>query len=440
MTLRIRKWFALRGPNYVGQRAAILLERYGVRPTKAANRAELCVLGLAEMGCQPTFFTPGRVVQRYPEIVRNLQSLGAEIAVHGYDHFDLTAYTNAEATAQLMHAVQVFHDNQLEIHGFRCPYLGCTNDLLDSLPPGLFRYSSNKAVIWNVFSNDPNNGSQTVIFDVLSGFYKASTSASRVAVPYARPGMVEIPVSLPDDLQLHDGLKMRGEGMTAAWTAVFAGTYKRGEAFVLQFHPELFMSCQQPFASVFAQIRSKRPAVWVTRMRDIASWWQEKAKFGIETTNIPGGLRITFQSTDRATVLVRGIEAFESQPAWDGQYRWIKEKAIEVPADPRPFVGLGPDVPPSIAAFLAEQGYTVETGDTAACCGTYIDGAKAKQLGSEVALVDYIETSTAPLVRYWRWPQGFKSAISITGDLDALSLLDYASRLFVKTPNSSQMS
>ena len=34
-----------------------------------------------------------------------------------------------------------------------------------------------------------------------------------------------------------------------------------------------------------------------------------------------------------------------------------------------------------------------------------------------------------PVIRLWPWPNGMRSALCITGDLDALSLLDYAARL-----------
>jgi len=83
-------------------------------------------------------------------------------------------------------------------------------------------------------------------------------------------------------------------------------------------------------------------------------------------------------------------------------------------------------------SFLREQGYILDTGETATRCATYIDAATLAGLRSEVELIDYIEASPGPLVRYWRWPDAARSAMCVTGDLDALTLLDYASRLFVR--------
>jgi hypothetical protein len=103
-----------------------------------------------------------------------------------------------------------------------------------------------------------------------------------------------------------------------------------------------------------------------------------------------------------------------------------------VPAEPRPFLGLDADAPEQTVSFLREQGYLLDTGQTAPRCATYLDAATLERLSSKVELVKFIEESPGPLVKYGRWPSGTKSALSITGDLDALTLLDYVSRLFVR--------
>ena len=93
------------------------------------------------------------------------------------------------------------------------------------------------------------------------------------------------------------------------------------------------------------------------------------------------------------------------------------------------FVGLPASAPEPVVAFLREQGYIVDTTDTAMRCAIYLDAGTLDGL-TQVQLVDHIEASPGPLARYWRWPDGAKSALCITGDLDALTLLDYAGRLF----------
>jgi hypothetical protein len=48
----------------------------------------------------------------------------------------------------------------------------------------------------------------------------------------------------------------------------------------------------------------------------------------------------------------------------------------------------------------------------------------------ERSLLRHIEDSRLPLVRLGRWPNGAKSALVVTGDVDALTIWDYGLRLF----------
>jgi hypothetical protein len=46
------------------------------------------------------------------------------------------------------------------------------------------------------------------------------------------------------------------------------------------------------------------------------------------------------------------------------------------------------------------------------------------------ALLERVERSDGPLVRVWRWPDGFHSALTISGDVDAFTVRDYVLRAF----------
>ncbi len=430
--MKLREWFSSRGPRYLGDRAAIVLSRYGITPSKAADRAEDCVAMLAENGCSPTFPTPGYVVQRHPRFARRLQDAGAELAVHGYHHVDLGIRSPVEAARQLQRAAQTFARHGIEAYGFRCPYLRCNKGLFDALPKDLFGYSSNKAIWWDAVPAT-HVRKATAVFYTLRRFYQPVSSVDTISTPLTGSHLVEIPVSLPDDLQLHDGLHLGPEEIAGAWGRILDQTHRRGELFVLQFHPELAWDGDQcPLLMILAQARALRPRVWVARLRDIASWWREKASFTVDVSQSPEGLHISFSCSERATILVRGVDEGRGEPLWDGTYRRLEGRSLDAPAEPRPVLGLAAGAPGRLASFLREQGYILDCGETAARCATDLDLPTLGRLKGEVELVEHIEDSAAPLVRYWRWPDGAKSAMCITGDLDALSLVDYASRLFVR--------
>jgi len=429
--MNVGKWFEKRGLRFIIQRASMLLDRYGITPDKATGRIEDSLMTLAKFGCAPTFPTPGIVVQRYPQFFQRIQEEGAEIAVHSYQHVDLNSLTLAEAVEQLNRAVQIFRNNGIETRGFRCPYLSCSDELLESLPAGLFGYSSNRAIWLDVPNLNQNNG-QSVIFNTLRRFYNAKSSAETICLPWSRSNMIEIPVCVPDDLQLHDGLNLDSEGISEAWIEMLHQTHRRGELFNLICHPELGSICRQSFEDLLQQAKLLKPAVWIARLRDISDWWKEKSGFKVDVYPNSNGLLLEFSCTPRATILARGLGPLGSEEIWDGAYYRLPAKTLTLPAGPRPFVGLQGNPPEQVVSFLWEQGYIVETGEMASSCGIYIDAEALTSLSSEVQIIEYIESFKSPLIRFWRWPDGAKSALCVTGDLDALSLQDYVSRLFTK--------
>jgi hypothetical protein len=433
---RIRKvaqWLALRDRLYIGVRLITLLRRYGVTASLAKRRTLECVEMLARVDCRPTFMTPGQVVGWHGSFCRQLQGLGAELAVHGYHHVDFRALCADESRHEFARAAAAYHRSGITFEGFRCPYLSYTPQLNDVLPEGRLEYSSNRAIWWDVVSTEPEPGTRNgrrAIFDGLSRFYQPLPSTTHLAVPELSGSLVEIPVCLPDDLQLLDGLKLDERGVRRAWIEVLHHTHRRGELFDLMFHPESYDQCAPALEAVVREARDLVPSAWVAQLRDVNRWWREKAAFTVERIDEGVAIHLALHCSERATVLVRHLDIPERTQAWYGSYRVLEGRTLRMRPDVRPFVGLSPDVPSGVAAFLRDQGYIVETGPDAAGCAIHLTAADLETFRDRVRLIEFIETSSAPLVRYWRWPEKARSALCVTGDLDALSLMDYVARVF----------
>lgn len=428
---RLQHWLGRRNLSYMSGRLVALLRRYGVTARKAEHRVRDCVQLLAQYGCAPTFPTPGRVVDRNPEFCRDVQAMGAELAVHGYDHVDFSSLSHQEAHAQFERAAQAFVSNGIQFAGFRCPYLSYSDETRAALPKGAYLYSSNKAIWWDVIPTDSFDRAGAV-FDNLYDFYKADSAASELAVPSLSNGLVEIPVSIPDDLQLYDGLNLGVSGIGEAWSEILSATHRRGEFFVLLFHPESFSQCADAFSQVLDEASQLEPAVWVTRLQDVDTWWREKANFRVEIDSRAEETQLHLDCSERATVLVRNLDMEDSaewSSAWYGAYRVSTKRSYTLQAGLRPFLGIVPDVPDETVRFLREQGYILDTSEHAAECGICLDAATLTSLSSPRQLIVYIESTDVPLIRFWRWPHAYRSALSVTGDLDAVSLRDYAARL-----------
>jgi peptidoglycan/xylan/chitin deacetylase (PgdA/CDA1 family) len=413
-----------RNLRYLGRRARSVVGRYGVTPRKAQERAQRCVRALAQSGLSPTFATPGRVVGEHPEFFRELSDAGVELAVHGYDHVDFRGLSPADAAEQFTRAVDAYSRAGVPCEGFRCPYLSCTPDIADVLPPGVFSYSSNEAIAWDVVPVDERNP----VFAQLASFYRARGSSEVLSTPSIRDGLVEIPASIPDDLQLWDALRRRGEGVAQGWADILREAHRRGELFAPLFHPESFDLIQGPVQNLLRTAEALRPAVWLTQLRAVAGWWRERQRFSARVLPDAQGVTLEFDCSDRATILVRDWDSGPSTRAWDGRWSILDARSVRIAGPTRPLLGvLGVDR--ATVEFLGEQGYIIDSSDGAPRCSVVVDGGVVRELGDEVRLIEHIEASPGPLVKFSRWPEGAKAAFCLAGDLDALSLRDYARRL-----------
>jgi hypothetical protein len=291
------------------------------------------------------------------------------------------------------------------------------------VPAGMFSYSSNEAVWWDLPGLLGPGSAQTSIFHQLAGFYQARPAGEVLVLPRAVDGLLEIPVSLPDDLQLLDGLRRGEDGVAEAWIEILQRSHERGSIFTVLMHPETFDLCAGALQRLLSEARALDPPVWIARLSDVAAWWRELGGFSAHVE----GATIELDCTPRATLLARGFA--DGGASWAGGYRVLDSRTIPYPDGRLPFVGADEGVPRERVAALRELGYIVEHGGEAERCAVRLDPHAVRQTPDDHRLVELLESMEGPLVRFWHWPEKARSALSITGDLDALSLLDYASRL-----------
>ena len=420
-------WWASRGMPYMAMRANALLKRYGLGPARAERRTTTGVRRLAQLGCHPTLPVPGRVVGKHPGFFRGLEDMGVELAMHGYDHVDFRGLSRDEAISQFTRAAAAFQAAGLRFDGFRCPYLSCTNEVREVARDAGCAYSSNSAIEWNVIEDRRR---RTAIFDQLCAFYRPSSADAVLSLPRMAGGLVEIPASVPDDLQLCDGLMYDSRAVAATWARILMHTYRRGELFVLVFHPEALGRCGVAIEHVLRDAATLAPAVWVATLRDIARWWMRQ-------------VRVQRADERRCAACSRShFSVTTTQPCWPAvstarraaATSWIGTMSSKI-AGCRCLHRSGRS---SASHRTCRRRRAMCCGSTAtssrpvrtaARCGIYLDAATLRRMPNEVELIEHLERSNAPLVRFWRWPRKARSAMAVTGDLDALSLMDYAQRL-----------
>jgi hypothetical protein len=424
----LNDWARGRDARWIARRATTLAREYGVRPDRAKRRVLACVELLERFGAAATFATPGRVVEAEPEFFRELADRGVEIAVHGYDHVDFRALTADAARAQFDKATRAFARARIPVSGFRCPYLSFDDDVADAVPKRTFSYSSNMAIRWDV-PLPPAESNGAGMAAQLASFYRPRLSTEVVSRPRTLRGHLEIPVTLPDDFELQHALVLGAARIRRIWVEIFRDTYRRGELFAPLFHPEAFRYCAPAFEQLLAEATAcLQPAVWVARLTDIASWWRRRMTSRIVMTPESRGLRVEIRCPDDATVLERGLDGRE-RARWHGSDAILTERTVMLDGNLLPCVGVSQSTPFRVVEILRDEGYHVETGPSAERCAVWIRPESGVDLDDELQLLAFVDRCQGPLVRIWRWPDSARSAVAIAGDLDALSLMDYVSRL-----------
>ena len=120
-----------------------------------------------------------------------------------------------------------------------------------------------------------------------------------------------------------------------------------------------------------------------------------------------------------------------SAPAekWYDGYQSVTARDFTLESPARPFIGIGFNTAPSAINFLKNEGYALEKSEQPGNYGIYLNNLEQFSAADEKPLSEQLEHSGAALLRYWRWPDHARSALSVTGDIDAMTLIDFALRI-----------
>jgi peptidoglycan/xylan/chitin deacetylase (PgdA/CDA1 family) len=417
---------ALKGKGLINlvQRSTSIARRYGVTAGKMARAMRQFAAILRQFECNATFPITGVALQRNPEVVRKYQEQGIEFAIHGYRHVDHTQLSRGEQSEHLALARQAFSRADIQVQGFRSPYLRWNPDTLAVLQEQGFAYDGSQGLAWNVL-----DGNETLAYKRVLGFYGALPAERYPSLPSLEGSLVRIPYSLPDDEALVERLDLQtADEMNAPWLATLQRTHALGELLTLGLHPERIEPCTGPLTAVLAEARRLTPGVWIARLDEIAAWWRTRTEASVEVSDAgDGGLRLTVTGPRGVSVLARAVETDAPTTAWANGYRQVAVTTLTIRAPQRPFIGISPGTAPGLAHFLRQQGYILETSEDKHLHSHYVHRAEFAP-EDQRALLTEIEGSDGSLVRLSRWPDGARSALSITGDIDALTLFDYGLR------------
>ena len=413
-----------RGPAGTVTRTATVVSRFGATASAMSRRLERYAAITSRLGARPSWPTTACVLERHPTLLRRYADDGVELAVHGLVHGDHAALDRGRQLDTIKRAADIFHRYGLQPSGFRGPYLRYNEATLDVLRTLGLRYHSSQAVAFPLLVADLEPRA-AASYGLALKLYSAIDASTVAVTPRIRDGLVDMPVAVPDDEILLDRLRLDGPGRTAEWLQILKFTHARGDLFTIQLHPERIDDLGDALEATLADARRRRPAVFIARLDEIAAWWLRRSRFALRVTpSGDGRCRVRIDADDDATFLTRGLAV--PRTPWYGRDGLCELRDFEVKCERLPVVGISPRSPAAVRSFLAEEGFPVEISDDRNRFGAYVDVADARWSESEV--LDIIEAAPGPLVRLWRWPDGARSALATTGDIDALTLRDFVVR------------
>jgi peptidoglycan/xylan/chitin deacetylase (PgdA/CDA1 family) len=421
-----------RGTRNLLRRIGTVLCRFGVTSNRFENTLTRYYAVTRELDCVPTLPITAKVLERHSKLIKELSSQGIEFAVHGYIHIDYGVLSLQEQLRHFKKAIYSFESCHVPFTGFRAPFLRINEETTKALGSLPFHYDSSYAINWDVLDKNKFTNHEWNAYNSLLDFNRPRKSQHYLSLPKFVDGFVEIPVSFPDDEGMVDRLEISDSTAIAdIWKSVLQKTYNRGELFTISLHPERISLCENALIDTLRQARQLSPVVWVTALGEIAEWWKRRATFTFKISpEVRGKYRVQANCSNDATILLKNCTVDVPVTEWANGYQSVSSKDFILESPKYPVIGVNLDSSQAAVNFLKSEGFAVERSEQSDKYSIYLNNLSQFQEADEKSLSERIERADAPLLRYWRWPDHARSALSVTGDIDSVTLIDFVLRIF----------
>lgn len=406
-----------------------ILKRYGLSSKKMESKLKRYLDIVQQQGIIPTFPITAKAVERHPGLIQKLSDNGVEFAVHGYEHVHYPTLAPDAAFKHIRNASEIFIEHNVTYSGFRFPYLSWDKKCFDIIDNQSFKWDSSHTILWDVIPTGERKRRDSLDFENMLDLYNCKSSSRYLSLPKFYNNILEIPVSLPDDDLLERLGITENDAAGAIWGQILRESHTRGELFTLQLHPERIFLFEDVLRSLIQTAQGLYPRVWFASLNSISDWWKEKKAFTIEL-NSKGNSQyeVVANCSPRATLLVTSPD-FENDQFIDG-FSYVKERAFSIKSPTRPIVGIPRYSSPNLMEFLRNEGFVFEESEHKENYSVYLAGFADFSQENEIKALETIHSTDLPLVRFWRWPNGCRSTLAVTGDIDGLTSVDFLFRVF----------
>ncbi len=412
---RLRFVLSSRGLKNTVARTWQVATRFGMTADRMERRLLTYRDVVAEYGGHPSLPITATVMDRNPQVARKLVEGGVELCVHGLIHTDMARLPPEIQEEHIRRAVGLFAEHGIDARGFRSPYLKYNAATLEAVEKLGFEYDSNLPFYW-----EPAESLQGLSRQRADGlmrglrFYNPVKYPSERSLPRYIGGIVEIPVSLPDDEILLDRMGLPIAQIGDVWTEMAGQALERGEMLIVQLHPERILHLEAALRRVL-QFAHEGGAFWIASLWEIACWWAERVGAGVDLTPLGRGA-YRARASGPAGLGLKVVEPLS------GVGRALGPEE-EVRSSCRPLVGISRKVSSALRRTIREMGYFYDITADRDSVSLYVDR------DIEVAELEAsIGRCPNPLLADTRWPGPFTAALAVTGDIDCLTLGDFLRR------------
>jgi peptidoglycan/xylan/chitin deacetylase (PgdA/CDA1 family) len=425
------------------RRVGLITRRFGWTPAPLAQSMALYADVLREQQAPATWTVTANAARRHPEVLCPYRDSLVELGIHGWRHSDHQCSNLATQHAEVRRAAAELGQLGLQPAGWRSPYLRSGAGTLDEVGALGLRWEASASLEFPCARKHLLDARGADTWERAIGFYGAESWQTRLALPWVSGGVVRFPTSLPDDEMLVDRLNLPTAEMTAIWLEMFNRTHADGELLVMQLHPERARDFAGPLAALLARARAAQPAVWIASLSELADWWLRRSAARLSVERAAAGWAVAVEGPvdtraeclyPLATVETDAVSVGARSTRAGGAPReapWTTKtgRALTVEGDVWPGVGVGSaNAEPSVARLHA-LGLAAEAAAPGRAYAATLDETSDAALAALARRVGRGEGLAGPLVRLAPWPEGYRSAVAITGDVCAITLYDFAARL-----------
>jgi peptidoglycan/xylan/chitin deacetylase (PgdA/CDA1 family) len=425
------------------RRVQLIAQRFGWTPAPLAQSMALYAAVLREQQAPATWTVTANAARRHPEVLGPYRDSPVELGIHGWRHTDHQCSNLLTQHAEVQRAAAELGKLGLQPAGWRSPYLRSGTGTLQEVGALGLRWEASTSLEFPCARKDALDARGTDTWQRAIGFYGAEAWDARLALPWVADGVVRFPTSLPDDEMLVDRLNLPAADITAIWLDMLQRTHADGELLVMQLHPERARDFAAPLAALLARARAAQPAVWIASLSELVDWWLRRSAARLTLARGGDGWAVSVEgpagpraeclyplaSAAETAVRVGALSARPSAASHEHPGSPQAGRGFLVAGDVWPGVGVSSANPAPTIARLRALGIAAEPHEPSRAYAATLDQTSDAALATLVRRVGRGEGLAGPLVRLTPWPEGYRSALAITGDVCAITLYDFAARV-----------